>query len=211
MRPPTRGSTLHAVTAAPGTQGPRALQDLAREYHHLVEEHRRAGVEGTARRQFDARLKRLGRRFERVLGEWVGSEELRSRWLAHLYDGAAAPATLEPDRPLVFRGRSEAGSVVEVRERGRDLYDVEVDGTLVERVGGGLDFAGNAPHVFRLGGSEFREEFAASSAAVGRLRDFVVGSLTAPPWADVLELAADGLIDASFGLTERGRRALQGS
>jgi hypothetical protein len=198
-----------AIVSTRSTRFPIELAAIVREFHHVQEEHRRARPESRVRRHLHSRLEELEERFERLLEEWVADEETRAAWRAHLYQGAPRPAESAPERPLTFRGRSEAGSVVEIRKRPDGSYDVEVDGALVERIEGGLDFAGGtAPPVFRLDGSEFRETFSASPAALEALRDSLAGDAAHPPWDQAAELVADGLVDRDFGLTERGRRAL---
>jgi hypothetical protein len=186
------------------------IEALVCEYHHLQSEHRLAGLEGSVRRHQHARLLELEERFERLLEEWVGDEETRRAWREHLHHGAPAP--LEPeDAPLalVFKGRSAAGSVAEIRERPDGDYDVVVDGAVSERIAGEPDFAGRTPRfVFRLGDLEFREIFGASAPALAALRAFVAEASAEPPWQYARELMDDGLIDRDFALTPRGRRAL---
>ena len=185
------------------------LEALVAEYHHLLEEHRRASAEGRVRRHMEARLHELGLRFDRLVAEWAPDEDLQAAWRTHLHKGAPAPAEPAPARPLVFRGAAETGSVVEIRDRPDGDYDVAVDGTLVERVEAELDFSGSeAPHVFSLDGVVFRETFSASGAALEALAEFVAERAPQPPWPFAAELRADGLIDRNFGLTPRGRRAL---
>lgn len=202
------GAILGAMAAKAGASR-EELELLVAEYRHLRSEHRRAGPEGSARRHLRARLAELERAFERLLEEWVPAEAARQGWLAHLHHDAPAPDEPAPSlRPLVFRGRSAAGSVVEVRERpGGDLA-VEVDGTLIERIEGRTDFGTAAPHIFRIGGLEFREAFQASGEAIVALSRFLTARRASPPFAHARELLDDGLVDRRFGLTTRGRRAL---
>ncbi len=185
------------------------LEAIAGEYRHLLEEHRRAHAEGRVRRHQEARLQELELRFERLLDEWAPGAELRGAWQAHLHDGAPAPAQPAPERPLVFRGIAETGSLVEIRERADGDYEVAVDGTVVERVEAELDFSGKqTPHAFPLGGLVFRETFSVSAPALEALADFVAGRAQPPPWPFAPDLRADGLIDSHFALTPRGHRAL---
>lgn len=185
------------------------LEAIVREIRHVREEHRRANPGSGVRRRLEAELLELEADFERLLEEWVTDEETRAAWRAHLYDDGPEPAEPEPEPPLVFRGRSEAGSVVEIRRRPGGELVVEVDGAPVVRVEGEQDFSGTeAPHTFTLDSIAFEETFAASEAALEALREFVAGRAPRPPWRYAAELAADGLIDRHFDLTPRGRRAL---
>jgi len=183
------------------------LEALVHWYHHVQNEHKRVAPEGTIRRRIEDQLLDVRERFERLLDEWVQHEDVRREWLAHLHNRAPAPAEPKTVRPLVFRGRSDAGSIVEIRGR-RDELDVEIDGTLVERIAAEVDFAvGRPPVHFHVNGSVFGEIFDAPDDALDALASFRESG-GAPPWAHVTELLADGLIDVHFDLTPRGRRAL---
>jgi hypothetical protein len=180
------------------------------EYRHLLAEHRRAHADGRVRRHMETRLHQLALRFEELLDEAGPGEELQDAWRAHLHRGRPAPAQPAPERPLIFRGVAETGSVVEIRERADGDFDVAVDGTLVERVKADLDFSDKEiPHVFSLDGLVFRETFSASGPALEALDEFVAGRTRQPPWRFASELRTDGLIDGHFSLTPRGHRALQ--
>ena len=185
------------------------LEAIVGEYHHLREEHRRAQAAGRVRRHMETRLRQLETRFERILDNWAPDEELRASWHAHLHRDAPEPAQPTSPRPLVFRGRAETGSVVEIRERADGDYDVDVDGRLVERVEGKLDFSGkDRASTFTLGDLVYREVFSASRPALEALDEFVAGRAPRPPWRSAPELVADGLVDRHVGLTPRGHRAL---
>jgi hypothetical protein len=185
------------------------LEVLARHYHHLQNEHKRAGLESGVRRRIEDELLRVRERFDRLLDEWVPEEELQSAWRDHLHHRAPEPSGPPAIRPLVFRGRSEtAGTEVEVRGlRGEEL-DVEIDGTLVERIAGDKEFGSLSPTFsFRLDGTEFHETFNASPEAFQALVDFLDEG-GPPPWEHAAELLGDGLIDPHAAVTPRGRRAL---
>ena len=185
------------------------LEALVGEYRHLLQEHRRAGAESRVRRHLDTRLHELELRFAQLLDKRAPDEELRTAWQAHLHHGAPEPAQPAAKRPLVFRGRAQTNSVVEVRERADGDYDVVVDGHLVERVEGAGDFLGTAAAcTFTLDGLVFREVFSVSEPALEALGEFVAEHEPHPPWRFAAELAADGLINRDFGLTPRGHRAL---
>lgn len=185
------------------------LETLAHEYHHLQNEHKRASPESGVRRRIEEPLLEVRERFDRLLKEWVPDPELQQAWREHLHNRVAAPAGPAGIRPLVFRGRSEAGAIVEVREgKGEDEYTVEIDGTLVERIAAEKDFRAGPAFHFRLDGREFEETFSASSEAVDALASFLADDDASPPWEYAAELLEDGLIDTNAALTPRGRRAL---
>jgi hypothetical protein len=185
------------------------LEAIVHEVQHVREEHRRAHPQSSVRRRLGVQLLELERGFERSLAEWVPDARTKAAWRAHVYERGPEPAEPAPRARLAYRGRSETGSVAEVREAVPAGYTVEVDGCPVERIEAELDFAGTlAPHTFALGSLVFRETFSASPPALGALRTFATGGEPRPPWRHAAELAADGLIDRHFGLTPRGRRAL---
>jgi hypothetical protein len=184
------------------------LQTLARHYHHLQNEHKRAGLESGVRRRIEEQLLEVRERFDRLLEEWVPDAELRQAWREHLHNRVAAPAGPAAIRPLVFRGRSEAAAVVEVRGKGGDELEVEIDGSVVARIAGEKDFTPVIPSFrWRFDGVEFEELFDVSSEALDALADSLREDQP-PPWAHSTELLADGLIDTHAALTPRGRRAL---
>jgi hypothetical protein len=201
LSPRARRSELDALALR------EELEALARSYSHLHNEVERAGPEGSIRRELEDRLLDVRERFDRVLDEWVADPDLRDTWREHLHNRAPEPDEPSAIRPLVFQGRSDdTGSVVEIR-RG-DGLEVNVDGSVVERVVADKDFEGQGPRArFRLNGTVFHETFNASPAALDALREFTE-STSAPPWDYASELLADGLIDVHFDLTPRGRRAL---
>lgn len=190
---------------------PRAeLEAIVAEYRHLRENQRRSRSEGRLRRRAEKRLHELELGFERLLDEWVPGGGLRDAWRLHLHRAGPAPAEPVARGALVFRGAADTGSVAEVRERPDGDCDVVVDGVLCERVEADLDFsATRAPHPFRLDRLVFRETFGASAEALAALGEFVAERAPHPPWRFAPELRADGLIDAHFGLTARGHRALR--
>lgn len=184
------------------------LQTLARRYHHLQNEHKRSGLESGVRRRIEERLLDVRERFDRLLEEWVPDPELQQAWREHLHNRVAAPAGPAGIRPLIFRGRSEAGAVVEVRGKSRDELEVEIDGSLVARIAGEKDFTPVIPSFhWRFDDVEYEEIFDASNEALDALADFLRNDQS-PPWEHAAELLADGLIDTHAALTPRGRRAL---
>jgi hypothetical protein len=182
------------------------LETTVAEYHHLRSEHERAGGGGSVRRHQRARLDRLEEHFDRLLHETVADGRARAAWRRRLHEGLPAPAEPRPERPLVFKGRSPEGSVVELRERPDGDRDVLVDGARVERLAPAREHEESA--TFRLDDREFREIFEAPPDAIAAARAYVSAPAGEPPWEHAAALAADGLIDATFALTPRGRRAL---
>jgi hypothetical protein len=186
------------------------LQALVRYYRHLQNEHHRAPVESSMRRRIEERLLDVRERVDRLLEEWVDDQELRSAWREHLHNRAPEPDGPEAIRPLVFRGVTEAGSDVEVREQSGDELEVRIDGALIERIAAEEDFASTVtPLRVRLDGFRAEETFSASAEAIDALARFVESD-DPPPWDFASELLADGLIDVHVALTPRGRRALAG-
>lgn len=184
------------------------LEALVRHYHHLQNEHKRTAPESSARRHLEARLLDVRRRFDRLLEEFVHDEELRTAWREHLHNRAPEPPGPPAIRPLVFRGVSDAASVVEIRGTKGDELEVRVDGAVTERIAGEKDFASTTPPLaFRLNGTEAHETFTAPAEALDALADHVDDGKR-PPWDFASDLLADGLIDVHFALTPRGRRAL---
>lgn len=187
----------------------RELELLVAEYRHLRSEHERAGEGSRARRHLQERLLELRARLDRLLEVWVADEETREGWRAHLHHGDRAPAEPGESLPaLVFRGRSQAGSVAEVRERPDGDCDVYVDGGLVERAEVGDDLAHDPRCTLRLDGLEFDEVFDVSTEALAAAGEYFADPAGPPPWEHARELVAGGIVDTTFALTPRGRRAL---
>jgi hypothetical protein len=182
------------------------LDTLVHTYNHLRNEHKRARPASSVRRRIEERQLGVRERFERVLEELVPDPGVRDAWLAHLDNRGPRPDAPEAIRPLVFRGRSSAGSVAEIRPHGDEL-DVFIDGALAERLDPGETFESGR---YRFGRDEFFEIFAASDAALDALAAYR-DDPGLPPWDFATELIADGLVDAHFALTPRGRRALEGA
>jgi hypothetical protein len=184
------------------------LEALVRHYHHVESEHERAHPRGSVRRQLELRLDHDRERFDHLLAEYVSDESVRREWRDSLHHRGGEPSGPPAIRPVEFKGRSEAGSIVEVRRDRSGELAVTVDGRLVERLEGRvIPIAAGRPAVFRIDGSEFREVFDAGPQALRALRDFRASGGD-PPWEHASALLADGLIDLNFALTTRGQRAL---
>jgi hypothetical protein len=202
-------TTRHGRMTEEEVRTRETLEMLAHAYHHLQNEHKHARTESGVRRRIEDRLEDVRNRFERVLAEWVHEPELQEAWRRHLQNRAPAPAGPPEFRALAFRGRSEAGSIVEVRRgKGDDEFTVEIDGSLVERIAAEKDFRAGPSWQFRLDGRVFVETFDASGDAVQALAEFLADDEASPPWDYAAELLEDGLIDTHAALTPRGRRAL---
>jgi hypothetical protein len=160
------------------------------------------------RRRLEARLLDVRERFDRRLEEWVPDPEIQAAWRRHLDNHAPLPDEPSPIRPLVFSGLNGAGSTVEIRERSTEELDVEIDGTLAERIAADEDLRGTTvPYRLRLDGMTIDETFAAPREALAALAGFLADG-GEPPWEHFEQLFGDGLVDANVALTPRGRRAL---
>jgi hypothetical protein len=185
------------------------LELLARHYHQLQNEHKRAAPGSGIRRRIESRLLEVREEFDRTLAEWVPDEELQATWRDFLKNRTPEPPAPLPIAPVVFRGVSDAGSVAELRGDPREEVAVEIDGSLAERIVAAKDLASSDPSlVLRIDGTDFRETFSASKTALQALADFVDDDDSPPPWEHAAELLEDGLIDVHAALTRRGRRAL---
>jgi hypothetical protein len=195
----------HEVEALPLRE---ELDALVHHYYHLRNEHERSQPEGSIRRRLENEVLEVRERFERLLEEWVPDPVLQEAWREHIRNRGPVPPEPPAIRPLAFQGRSEvSGSIVEVRRQGDELQ-IEVDGTMLERVAAEKDLSVPTPALrFRLNGTEYDETFNASPEALRALADFLDQG-GSPPWGYASELLADGLIDVHFDVTPRGRRAL---
>ena len=182
----------------------RELEEIVDEYRHLSSEHHQAGREGSVRRHLEARLDLLEERFEHLLALLTVDEQERGEWRARLHDGRPAPSPVPPEPTLLFRGRSPGGSTIEIRAGTERSASVIVDGVPVDRLMGQFE-----DDVFQFGDRTFEEVFEASPEAQEALRAWVSEPTGAARWEHAAELIADGLVDRHFGLTRRGRRAVQ--
>jgi protein required for attachment to host cells len=185
------------------------LRQVASDYRRLGQDHLREGTRGTTRRRLAQEMRRVARRFDRLLAHWVADEALRAAWLRHLRAGAPAPD--EPrlaSAPPLFRGATDAGAIVDVRAAADGGYDIHVDGALVrhERVPWHLDPALVEP--VEILQHACREVFAAPEAAVRALAAFARTPGAEPPWEWGRELVEDGLVSLDFAMTPRGQRRL---
>lgn len=184
------------------------LTELGREYRHLREEHDREAAHGASRRQLEGEMKRLIARFERLLEHWVHDAALQDAWRAYFHHGADRPDEPRLSAPPLYRGRTEAGAVIEIQPASDGGYDLLVDGARVEHHEIPWDLEPELIDPIQLGEHTCNETFSASDEAVAALRTFHEQSRTSPPWAFACELYEDGLVDADFALTPRGVRRL---
>lgn len=184
------------------------LERVAREYRRVREEHRRARRGGHTRRHLGARLERLGARFEHLLAEAEIEQPARRRWRDHLRHGGVEPEGPMGTVPLLFRGRSDAGSELRLLAREDGGIDALVDGATVERLDSAEELTATMPGLsFRLEGVAFGETFLASPTARAGLRESLESGAPLER-SFVGELLADGIVDRELGVTARGRRAL---
>jgi hypothetical protein len=185
------------------------LEQLAREYHRVREEHRRAAPGTRARRRLGATLDRLQRRFDRLLTATGADAGTREHWHEHLWHDAPEPSFPGATAPLVFAGRSADGTRLRLLMRPDGDLDAIVDGTLTSRVEADEELTRTAPGlVFELDGVAFTERFATPPDARAELRAAIEAS-EPPPERLLSTLLTDGLLDRQLGLTPRGRRALR--
>ena len=159
-----------------------SLEELAAEYRHLREEHRRASEDGRVRRRLERRLQGVANRYERRLRS-VGDEGVREEWRRHLYDGAAVPSELplragRPAAPAAPEPRIEIVARGRVGERARgDLRAalarivarsprpiVFVRGSLRRDPDGAVGSPAHAGAVVGTGGHVFRAEASGRTA-----------------------------------------------
>ena len=176
------------------------LEKIVHQFRHIQGEHAHEGVDGSWRRRQGGSLAELAESFEQLLARWVKSPTEQAKWRAHLHDGAQMPEA-EPFHPPLFAGVSETGSTLLIRASGSE-YEVSIDGKPTARLPRRVELA----HSFVQDGVEYTEVFEAPAAAMQALSEYLRQPAGAPPWQFAPELAADGLIDSTFALTDRGRR-----
>lgn len=147
-------------------------------------------------------------RVDHLLAEYVPDEDTCRAGRDFLHHRGGEPSGPPAIRPVVFKGRSKAGSVLEAHHASGELV-VEVDGQLVERLEGPtIPIRQGRLAVFGLDGTDFREEFDAEPGALRALRRFRASGGD-PRWEHASALLADGLMDVDFALTARCRRSLK--
>lgn len=193
-------------------RGPRdELLGVAAEFRHLKNEHARFDPNTSTRRRLEARMAEREERFLSLLARWVPDQQDRHGWWKHFRHGGDPPEEPRVPEQLLFRGVSETGSLVEVRHRADGSHDVYIDGSLMEHARGRMPVALGTPVAGppTFGEQELVELFDAPEEALEALREYAGAPAADPPWHHARALLEDGLIDANFGLTARGRRALE--
>lgn len=183
------------------------LRTLGDAYRHVEQEHHREPSSREAgRRRLANQMSELEGHFERILAEWITDEALRESWRAFLRGRGAAPDEPQITPPPLFKGRTDAGTLVEIR-RARDGHDIVIDGARSDHssVPWQLDPETRGP--VRIGAHACEETFDAPPAALDALTEFLAGRAD-PPWQWASELLEDGLIDPELALTPRGHRCL---
>ncbi|HEX7842857.1 MAG TPA: host attachment protein [Kofleriaceae bacterium] len=180
------------------------LRKLGDEYRHLEEESRRLPPHGATRHRIGRERQAIAAHFERVLVEWVPGEELRARWREFMRGHAPAPDEPQLPSPPLFKGRSDAGTTVEILPV-VDGYDVFGDGARIDHSAVPWHLDPQLHGRLEVAGQMFDETFDAPLDAVMELAAFLDGRAS-PPWRWARELIEDGLIDTELALTPRGRR-----
>lgn len=183
------------------------LRTLGERYRHVEQEHQRQPPRGATRHRIETEMTDIHDHFERLLLEWVGEDELRARWRDFLHGRADAPDAPKLPAPPVFKGRTDAGAVLEVRPVA-DGYDIVLDGARIDHNEVPWHLEPDMRGSVTIAGQTCDETFDAPESAVNELAEFLAGR-AAPPWRWARELLDDGLIDPELALTPRGERRLQ--
>lgn len=180
------------------------LEQLISEYHHIQNEHHHTGPGGAGRRHMSTRMADIEQRFEQLLTHRGVSESERAGWRRRLRHCAPAPAASAPAAPvLVFKGRAESGSVVEIRALPEGGYAVALDRAPFSRLRRWDDVPS-----FQIDGRQFSEIFDTPPEALSALRAYCAHPSGPPPWQYASALTEDGLINRDFALSARGHRAM---
>lgn len=182
------------------------LLETVRRYRHVQGEHARQGEDSSLRRKRELELKALESEFESMLDRWLDDDALRAQWREHLFGSAPEPK-LEGKVPPVFKGRSEAGSVLVVCPNDSGEWEYIVDGSLIAHHPSGWRYGG--PSRLHFVDQEFEEVLDAPDQGVDSLRAYLADPSGEPPWRWAPSLLEDGLIDIHFSLTDRGRRLVE--
>lgn len=183
------------------------VRKLADDFRHVEQEHGRQPQRSATRRRLANALQNIEDRFERLLAEWVRDDAARTQWRAYLHGRAAAPDTPSRPPPPLFKGRTDAGSVIEIRQA-LSGHDLLVDGALIDHSGVPWRLDPDMLGLTQIGDHACEETFDAPPYAVTALAEFLAGRAT-PPWRWARELIDDGLVDSELSLTPRGQRCLR--
>ena len=194
--------------AAPGA-GDAVLAALVRYQGDQRRQHVSVGVGSADRRRVEHAMADAARAFARLVVEHVEDEAARAAWRFAL-GGRGAPPVRREDVAgrLVYRGTTDAGVVLEIRERADGEHDVLLAGKPTERILDRLRLPEDAGTPLELAGVHAHERFGCPEDAI----DALVGwgrEGGAPPWRHASVLLEDGLVDEHFAVTVRGRRAIR--
>lgn len=202
-----RGSHCTVDMANNDTSDPfQQLAELGRAFRHVQAEHEREAPQGARRRRQRAEMERLTRDFERVLAHWVHDDALRDAWRSYFRSGTDEPEQPRLAAPPLFRGRAQAGAVIELRGAPDGGYDLVVDGAVAEHHETPWHLEPERIEPIQIGEWTCTELFEAPDEAVGALRAFLARPGAEPPWEWARPLYEDGLIDRDFAVTPRGAR-----
>lgn len=183
------------------------LRKLGDHYRHVEQEHQRQPPRSATRHRIATEMHGIQDHFEHLLVEWVADEGLRAQWRTFLHGGAPAPKAPRLPPPPLFKGRTDAGAVIEIHPVA-DGYDMIVDGARLDHSGVPWHLDPDMRGPVQIGDHACEETFDAPEPAVQALADFLADRAK-PPWRWARELVEDGLIDTELGLTPRGERRLQ--
>jgi len=184
------------------------LRKLGDEYRHVEQEHQRQPPSrGATRHRLAEQMRELDAHFERALVAWAPDDNLRASWREFLHGRAPAPdAPHIALSPPLFRGRTDAGAIVELRAAA-DGYDIFIDGARSDHTNVPWHLDPEVRGRLRIGEHACEETFDAPPEGIAALTEFLHGA-PEPPWRWARELFEDGLIDPELALTPRGRRCL---
>ncbi|HEX2692014.1 MAG TPA: host attachment protein [Kofleriaceae bacterium] len=183
------------------------LRRLGDQYRHVEQEHRRQPSSRSAtRHRLADQMRDLEAHFDRLLVEWVPEHSLRARWREFLHGHAPSPDEPHLARPPLFKGRTDAGTTIEIRPAS-DGYDIFADGARTDHSGVPWHLDPDMRGAVQIGEHACEELFDAPPEAIDALVEFLAGRAE-PPWRWARALVEDGLIDPDLALTPRGRRCL---
>lgn len=183
------------------------LRRLGDEYRRVEEEHHREpAYRGAIRHRLADQMRALETHFERVLVEWTTDETLRATWREFLRGRGPAPDEPHRAQPPLFKGRTDAGAIVEIRPV-FDGYDIFIDGARSDHTSVPWHLDPDSGGRVLIGEHACDETCDAQPQAIAALTEFLAGR-DEPPWEWARELLEDGLIDPELALTPRGRRCL---
>lgn len=183
------------------------LRTLGDRYRHVEQEHQRQPPHSATRHRIATEMQSIQAHFERLLVEWVADDDLRAQWREFLQGRQPAPDAPRLPPPPLFKGRTDAGAVIEIHPVS-DGYDTIVDGARLDHSGVPWHLDPDMRGSVQIGNHACEETFDAPEPAVRALAEFLAGR-AASPWRWARELLEDGLMDTELALTPRGERCLE--